>query len=426
MLDIKYIRSNADKVAWACRVKGIELDIENLLAADTALSDAKRELQSLQTQKNNIAKSFPSAKGPEQKAELQARGRVLGTEISELQNRVNDDEAELRKQLLRVPNIPAEDAPVGPDESANIVVEKVGTIPSFSFEPRDHVAILELNDWADLEGAARVSGARSYTLKNDLAVLEMALLLLAMQRLAAIGFTPITVPSLVQEAALVGTGHFPSGREDIYSLPNDNRFLAGTAEVAITSLHRDKILNQSDLPKLYLGYSPCFRREAGSAGKDVRGLLRVHQFNKIEQYVICENDAEVSQDWHKKLLDHAKNLLVDLELPFQVIECSTGDMGAGKVRMHDIETWVPSLSKYRETHSCSTIHDWQARRANLRYRNNEGNVDFVHTLNNTLVATPRILVPFLECHQQADGSVYLPEILRSFFGGKTKIGGAST
>jgi seryl-tRNA synthetase len=320
--------------------------------------------------------------------------------------------------MLRLPGIPWDGAPVGPDESFNRVVRHEGAIPQFDFEPRDHVALLEMNDWAELGRITHVSGSRTYCLKGRLAMLEQALMLWAQQRLAADGFTLMTVPALARPQAFVATGHFPGHEEEAYEIPKDELYLAGTGEIALTSLHSGEILEQAQLPILYAGYSPCFRREAGSAGRDVRGLLRVHQFYKLEQYVICEDDPEVSARWHQRLLANAENMLRELEIPYQVIEASTGDMGLGKYRMNDIESWVPSLGKYRETHSCSTLHDWQARRANLRWRDGERKVRFVHTLNNTALASPRILVPLLENHQQADGRVRLPKTLQPLMGGE--------
>jgi seryl-tRNA synthetase len=249
-------------------------------------------------------------------------------------------------------------------------------------------------------------------------LLEQALMFWAERTLAGEGFTPITVPALARPQAFVGTGHFPGHEEEAYAIPADDLYLAGTGEIALTSLHSGEILEADQLPIRYAGFSPCFRREAGSAGRDVRGLLRVHQFYKLEQYVICEDDDAVSAQWHQRLLGNAEMLLKALEIPYQVIETSTGDMGLGKFRMNDIDSWVPSLGKYRETHSCSTLHDWQARRANLRWRDKERKVRFVHTLNNTALASPRILVPLLENHQQADGRVRLPKALQELMGGE--------
>jgi seryl-tRNA synthetase len=238
----------------------------------------------------------------------------------------------------------------------------------------------------------------------------------ALEKIAAAGFTPITVPAIARGQAFLNQGQFPGHKEETYELPNDDLWLAGTAEVVLTSLHSGEIIENDKLPILYAGYSPCFRREAGSAGKDVRGLLRVHQFVKVEQYVVCEADDHQSAEWHARLLGLAEDLLQALEIPYQVIETSTGDMGLGKYRMNDIESWVPSLGKYRETHSCSTLHDWQARRANIRYRGGDGKVRFAHTLNNTALASPRILVPLLENHQTADGRVKLPKAMQQLMG----------
>ncbi|HZV22298.1 MAG TPA: serine--tRNA ligase [Luteimonas sp.] len=262
----------------------------------------------------------------------------------------------------------------------------------------------------------QVSGSRTYCLKGALALLETKLMAWALDKIASAGFTPITVPAIAREQAFLNQGQFPGHKEETYELPNDDLWLAGTAEVVLTSLHSGEILETDKLPILYAGYSPCFRREAGSAGKDVRGLLRVHQFVKVEQYVICEADDAQSAAWHARLLELAESLLRDLEIPYQVIETSTGDMGLGKYRMNDIESWVPSLSKYRETHSCSTLHDWQARRANIRYRGSDGKVRFAHTLNNTALASPRILVPVLENHQTEEGRVRLPKAMQELMG----------
>ncbi|HEU4877382.1 MAG TPA: serine--tRNA ligase, partial [Sphingomicrobium sp.] len=271
--------------------------------------------------------------------------------------------------------------------------------------------------WADLSRIVKVSGSRTYCLKGRLALLEAKLMAWALEQVMSDGFTPITVPAIANYAAFEGTGHFPGHEAEAYHIAEDELYLAGTGEIALTSLHSGEILERDKLPILYAGLSPCFRREAGSAGRDVRGLLRVHQFMKVEAYVICENDEALSAEWHAKLLSIAERLLTLLEIPYQVIETSTGDMGLGKYRMNDIESWVPSLEKYRETHSCSTLHEWQARRANLRYRDAEGKVRFVHTLNNTALASPRILVPLLENHQLEDGRVRLPHAIRPLMGG---------
>jgi seryl-tRNA synthetase len=407
VLSIQFIREKRDLVEKAIADKNVKLDLGELLSLDGEVRGMKTEVDELRRQRNEISAGFKSA-APEERAALGARAKEMGARAGELEAQLSEKSAAMDALMLRMPGIPWDGAPVGPDESFNIVVRQEGAVPQFDFEPRDHVALLEMNDWAELGRITQVSGSRTYCLKGRLAMLEQALMLWAQQRLAADGFTLMTVPAIARPQAFVATGHFPGHEEEAYEIPKDELYLAGTGEIALTSLHSGEILEAGALPILYAGYSPCFRREAGSAGRDVRGLLRVHQFYKLEQYVICEDDAEVSARWHERLLANAENMLRELEIPYQVIEASTGDMGLGKFRMNDIESWVPSLAKYRETHSCSTLHDWQARRANLRWRDGERKVRFVHTLNNTALASPRILVPLLENHQEADGRVRLP------------------
>ena len=292
-----------------------------------------------------------------------------------------------------------------------------GTPPEFDFEPLDHVDLLEKRGWADFARARKVAGERAYALTSELVLLERAVHSYAIDLLRAKDFTIVSVPSLVRQDALIGTGMFPAHREEIYAIPADDLYLAGTAEVALVGFHGDEILDHKRLPIRYAGISPCFRREAGSAGRDVRGLLRVHQFEKVEQFVICAADDEESDRWHAELLGTAEQLLQAFGLAYEVVECATGDMGAGKYRMNDINTWMPSLGAYRETHSCSSLHDWQARRANVRYRDSEGAVRFTYTLNNTAVATPRILAALVENFQTHDARVRVPAVLRPYLGG---------
>jgi seryl-tRNA synthetase len=417
MLALEFVRANRDTVERAIRDKGVALDLGDLLALDTQVRALKTEVEALRAERNAISAQFPKA-APEEKAELGREAKEAGVRISQIEAQLAAEEEALKSLLLQLPGIPYEGAPVGPDESFNTVVRKEGEPPKFGFEPLDHVALIEKNDWADLSRVTQVSGSRTYCLKGRLALLETKLMAWALEKIAAAGFTPITVPAIAREQAFLNQGQFPGHKDETYELPNDDVWLAGTAEVMLTSLHSGEIIEADKLPVLYAGYSPCFRREAGSAGKDVRGLLRVHQFVKVEQYVICEADEAQSAEWHATLLRLAEELLQAMEIPYQVIETSTGDMGLGKYRMNDIESWVPSLGKYRETHSCSTLHDWQARRANIRYRGSDGKVRFAHTLNNTALASPRILVPLLENHQTADGRVKLPKALQKLMGGE--------
>jgi seryl-tRNA synthetase len=417
MLGLDFIKANRATVEAAIRDKGVELDLDALLALDSQVRAAKTEIERLRAERNAVSARFKDA-NPQEKAELGRQAKEAGARASALEGDLATQEAELKALMLELPGIPYAGAPVGPDESFNQVIRAVGEPPRFDFEPLDHVALIEKNDWGDLSRVTQVSGSRTYCLKGRLALLETKLMGWALERIADAGFTPITVPAIAREQAFLNQGQFPGHKEETYELPNDDLWLAGTAEVVLTSLHSGEIVEADKLPILYAGFSPCFRREAGSAGKDVRGLLRVHQFVKVEQYVVCEADEAQSATWHARLLELAESLLEALEIPYQVIETSTGDMGLGKYRMNDIESWVPSLKKYRETHSCSTLHDWQARRANIRYRDKDGKVRFAHTLNNTALASPRILVSLLENHQTADGRVKLPKALQPLMGGE--------
>jgi seryl-tRNA synthetase len=421
MLDLKFIRENPEVVRKACEVKRVDLNIERLLELDAKLIDLKTEIQKLQEQRNAHSKKIPKASAEERPALIE-EGRKIGLEVDQMKPLLNDVEIELQALLLLVPQIPDPSVPFGADDKDNIEVKKVGTPKKVDFELLDHVAILDQQKWADFERIAEVSGSRSYSLRNEMVLLELALHRYALDVLMAKGFTLVSTPAFSRRAALVGTGHLPTGEDQVYHLPEDELYLSGTSEVQVNSLHSKEIIKESDLPILYAGYSTCFRREAGSYGRDVRGLIRVHQFMKVEQYVICKNDPEESKKWHQALLLTSEEIVQALEIPYRVIECCTGDMGAGKVKMYDLECWVPSEEKYRETHSCSALHDWQARRTETRYRDNDGKVQYVHTLNNTAVATPRILVPFLENHQLADGRIHIPMKLRSYMGGLEVLG----
>jgi len=422
MLDLKFIRDNPDKVRWAIQVKHVDLDLDELLEADRKALDFDKQITALNTESNANSKKMGKAT-LEERTSIIERGRQIRAEIETLTPQRDAAKDNLQKLLLEVPNIPAEDAPIGKSEDENIEIKRWGEIPSFDFTPLDHVQILENHGWAEFERVAKVAGSRSYSLRNEAVFLEMAILRFAMEKLRSKGFTLSSFPAMARDFAFLGQGMFPKAKDQVYYVDEDDIYLAGTSEVILNSLHKDEILNESDLPLLYGGYSACFRREAGSSGRDVRGLIRVHQFLKVEQYILCKNDPAESERWHNQLLTTSEEILQALEIPYQVVACCTGDMGLGKYRMNDINSWVPSEGKYRETHSCSNLTDWQARRTNLRYRDAEdGKVKFCHTLNNTAIATPRVLVPFLENHQQADGSIRIPAALQPYMGGATRLG----
>ena len=418
MLDLKQIRNNPEALKKVIELKGGPLkreDVDELLKRDLELSQLKTQIQELQARRNAHSKKIPRAT-PEERPALIEEGRQIGSQIDQMKPKLDQAQSALNELLYLVPNAPSPDAPIGKSEEDNVEVRCVGEIPNFSFKIRDHVELLTLNNWAEFERIGEICGSRSYGLKNEMVLLEHSLHRMVMDKLLSKDFDLISMPALTRENALVGTGHFPEGREQVYYIPEDDLYLSGTSEVQLNSLHAGEILKESELPRLYAGYSSCFRREAGSYGRDVRGLIRVHQFMKVEQYILCKNDPEESAKWHQALLDISENIVRELELPYRIVECCTGDMGTGKVRMFDVECWVPSEQKYRETHSCSALHDWQARRTQTRYRDAEGKIHFCHTLNNTAVATPRILVPLLENHQREDGSVSLPKALVPYFG----------
>jgi seryl-tRNA synthetase len=417
MLDRRQIRENPDAVKAAVRVKGIDLDVDELLELDQAGRKLQHELDQAQARRKSSSKEFAKA-DEARRAELRAEHAELETQLRQLREQLAETSEKLQQLMLLTPTIPWEGAPVGRDDSANVVIRTAGTPPEFAFTPLDHVELLEKRGWADFTHARKVAGERAYALTGDMVLLERAVHSYALDLLKDKDFTLVSVPSLVREEALTGTGQFPAHREETYAIPADDLYLAGTAEVALVGFHSDEILDVKRLPIRYAGISPCFRREAGSAGRDVRGLLRVHQFEKVEQFVICVADAEESDRWHAELLGTAEQLLQGLGLAYEVVECATGDMGAGKYRMNDINTWMPSLSAYRETHSCSSLHDWQARRANLRYRDADGTVRFAYTLNNTAVATPRILAALVENFQTGDAQVRVPDVLRPYLGGR--------
>ena len=417
MLDRREIRENPDAVKDAVRKKGIDLDVDELLDLDRAVRKLQHELDQAQARRKSSSREFAQA-DEARRAELRTEHAELEAQLRELREQLAETTEKLHGLLLLTPTIPWDGAPVGPDESANVVIRSAGTPPEFGFKPLDHVELLEKRGWADFTRARKVAGERAYALTSDLVLLERAVHSYALDMLRDKDFELASVPSLVREAALIGTGMFPAHREETYTVPADDLFLAGTAEVALVGFHSDEILDHKRLPVRYAGISPCFRREAGSAGRDVRGLLRVHQFEKVEQFVICAADVAESDRWHAELLGTAEELLQGLGLAYQVMEVSTGDMGAGKYRMNDINTWMPSLGAYRETHSCSSLLDWQARRANVRYRDADGTVRFAYTLNNTAVATPRILAALVENLQTSEAQVRVPDVLRPYLGGR--------
>lgn len=421
MLDIKFIRENAELVQAGAKKKRIDFEVQKLLEVDDERKALSQKLDLKRSEQNEASQRIPQL-DPEEKAELIKKMQPLKEEIQQLEEKLKGVMVEWQKLMVSVPNIPDVSVPEGDDDSANVEVKKWGTIPKFDFTPKDHIQIMEDLDLADFETGAKVAGFRGYFLKNAGAELSFALWQLSVDLFRANHpeYSMMLAPSLVRRETLLGTGYLPQGEDDLYRT-QDNDYLAGTAEVATMSYFADKILDKKDLPKKVLAFSPAFRREAGSYSKDVKGLYRVHEFMKFEQVILCEASHEESVKFHEELLDNAEGILQALELPYHVVINCGADLGLGQVKKYDIETWMPSKSKYGETHSCSYFHDFQTRRLNIRYRDADGRLRFAHSLNNTALATPRILIQILENYQQADGSVKIPQALQKYMGGKTEI-----
>lgn len=424
MLDIRFIRENPEIVKNACLVKGFEDHVDEILVLDERVRELKTLTQNMTAEKNKITKEIPSATD---KAPLIARSKQISEEIAADMAELAEKEALLKDLLHRVPQIPSPDAPIGPDDSANVEVRRVGTPREFDFTPRAQWDLLDMNGWWMPEKIAQICGTRTYCLVGEAAELQLAIETYVIQKLISKGFTFIECPSITKPQTIFDAGHFMGAdlsvmNNDVFMLADTDRCLAGTAEIILNSLHSGEILSENALPIKYAGFSPCFRKEAGAAGRDTRGLARFHQFNKVEQYIYCK--PEQSDEMHEHILNNLCEVMEDFELPYRVIANSTGDMGFNKVKMNDVEAWVPSENAYKELGSCSSIGTFQARRTNTRYRENGTNeVKFCATLNNTGIAVPRALVPILENHQNADGSVNIPKKLQPLMGGRTKIGG---
>jgi len=408
MLDINFIRQNLDICKEAAKNKNRQVDWNELLAADSRRRQLIIKIEEQRAKRNKVGKL--------EAEEDRRKARVMKDEMRETEDELRVVEGKLNAYLLTVPNIPHESVPIGKDSASNVEVRKWGTVPVFDFPVKDHLQLGKDLDLIDFERGTKVAGFRGYFLKNEGAHLELAVLWYAFQKLSSRGFTPMIAPSLVKDFTLFGNGQFPWGKEEVYNLEKDNLYLAGTAEVPITSYYADEILKEEELPKKFVAFSPCFRREAGSYGKDTKGLYRLHQFNKVEQVVIAKNNEKESLKILEELLANAEEVLQDLELPYRVISMCTGDMGEPQVKKYDIETWMPARSAYGETMSDSYMGDFQARRLKIRYKTKDGKTVFCHTLNNTAVASPRILVAILENYQQKDGSVKIPKVLQPFVG----------
>ena len=425
MLDIKFIRENPEIVKETVKRKNINLDIDELLEIDGKRRELQAKTGELQAQRNEIAKS---AKGGRPTAEQMEEGRRIKEKLSELEKENKEAEEKFNELMWLTPNIPSPDAPVGKDDSENVEIRQWGEPTKFDFEPKDHITLGKELDILDVERGVKVGGYRGYYLKNEAVFLHLGLMMFALQKMAEKGYAPFIPPTIVKPFVLYGSGHFPFGYDEIYKIANpgkledgskvaEEKFLLGTAEPSLCAYHSGEILEEEDLPKKYCGFSQCYRSEVGSYGKDTRGIYRIHEFMKVEQVVLCKGDYAESEKLHQEITAIAEEIIKDLGIPYRVIEVCTGDMGAGKYKMYDIESWMPSRNAYGETHSSSNLGDWQARRLNIKYKTPDGEKKFVHMLNNTAIASPRFLIALLENCQQADGSVAIPEPLRKYLPG---------
>jgi len=420
MLDIQFIRQNADQVRAAITNKRLDLDLDALLTADRERRDATTALEQKRARKNELSAAIPKA-SKDDRPKLVDEAKQIRTDIELLEPKLAEVQRRYQDLMLRVPSIPRPEVPVGKGEEDNVEIRRVGKAPSFDFQPKDHVDLMTSLGLIEWDGPRKFAGARSYALVGDGALLELAVLRLAVDTLVARGMKLVSPPVMVKERAMMGTGYFPLGLEQAYSIPADELYLVGTSEVPLVSMHCDDTLAESQLPIRYAGISPCFRREAGAAGKDTRGIYRVHQFMKVEQVVFCPPDEAVAEKIHYELLGNAEAILGLLEIPYRVAIACTGEIGLGQTRKHEVESWMPGRNAFSETHSCSTLGDFQSRRSNIRVRLADGTLSYPFTLNNTAVASPRILIPLLENHQNADGSVTLPKALVPYMLGKEKL-----
>lgn len=423
MLDMQWIRENKEAVQEAAHRKGMEFDAAALLLADTERRRLLVQVEELRQKRNELAEKTAAAMrgGRAEAAEsLKAAGRAAAAELGLLEPKLVSVEARLERLMLEAPNLVSPETPHGASEADNVEVNRWGAPREFGFELRDHVELGELHGLFDLDRGVKTAGTRSYYLKGAGVQLHRAVQQLALDRLAAAGFELLEVPVMTRASAFVKTGYFPAGEDQVYKVEGHDLRLVGTSEVPLVGYYAGEVL-ELDEPIRLAAASACFRSEAGSAGRDTRGLYRVHQFAKVEQVVICKAEPELAEQMLQEITRHAAELLRLLELPYRIMSVCAGDMSPKTYKQYDIETWMPGRGAYGETHSSSLLQDYQARRAGIRYRDGDGRLRFAFTLNNTAVASPRILIPLLENHQQEDGSIVIPEALRPYMGGIERL-----
>ncbi|MEM9800311.1 MAG: serine--tRNA ligase [Planctomycetota bacterium] len=422
MLDLKFIVAHPDLVKAGAAKKHIDCDVDAILRLDEERRELVGKVDEARASSKSAGKRIASA-SPDERPKLVEAQKAEKAELQAMEARQKDVDEQLRALMLLVPNVPADEVPEGASDEDNVEIDRWGEPRAFDFEPRSHLELGEAHSWIDIHRGARLAGSRNYVLQGDMALLEHAVMRFAFDEMVARGFTPLSVPTLVRSETMVGTGYFPGGEDQAYRCDDrDDLCLVGTAEVPVTALHQDEILSGVDLPLRFVAQSSCYRREAGTYGKDTKGLYRVHQFQKVEQVVIDVADEARSREHHASILANSKAIVEALELPYRVVNVCGGDLGQPQVQKFDIETWMPSRESYGETHSASRFHDFQARRLGLRYRDEDGKVRHCHTLNNTVAASTRMLIAIVENHQNADGTVTVPEPLRRAMGGRETIG----
>ncbi len=427
MLDIKFIRENSEQVKTAAKNKNIKVDIDELLELDRKRREVQGQIDELRTHRNKLA---DSAKGKRPSPQQIEEGKNIKEEIRELEKKNEQIEESYNELMIKVPTIPSLDTPIGKDDSENKEIYKWGEPTKFNFKPKSHIELAESLDLIDFDRGTKVAGYRGYYIKNELVMLQIGLMMYALEKLIAKGFTPMIPPTLIREFALFGSGYFEGKKynpevDEIYKIANDekladgsvkkeDRFLVGTAEPSLLAYYANEILDEKDLPLKICGFSPCYRSEIGSYGKDTKGIYRVHEFMKVEQICISKANVDESSQLQEEMIAISKELHEDLELPYHQIQICTGDLTAGKYKQYDLETWIPSREGYGETGSASNFLDWQSRRLNIKYKNNKGKKQYVYLLNNTAIPTPRFLIAILENNQQADGSVKIPKVLQKY------------
>ena len=415
MLDIKFIRENIDLVKMGATKKHITIDLDALIMLDDTRKQLLVSVETKKAEQNTVSREVAQAVDDATRAQLIAEMKILKEEIQKEEEEIGVVMQKWKELMLQVPNIPDMSVPDGIDDSENKEIKTWGEKPQFSFEPKDHVEIMTKLGMVDFERGAKVHGFRGYYLQKSGARLSWAIWNYAQDFFLKKGFDPLIVPAIVRKSNLYGTGHLPNDAEDVYRTQDDD-YLIGTSEVSTMGYYADDVIPQESLPIKWLSFSPCFRREAGSHGKDTKGLIRVHEFFKLEQVILCEASHEESVKWHEWLNENTEAFIESLGIPYHTVLNCGGDLGQGQVKKYDIELWVPLEEKYREISSASYFHDFQTRRFNIRYKDTEGKMRYAHSLNCTAIPTPRILVSLVENFQQADGTIKLPAVLAPYFG----------